>query len=124
MRFSSGTTYFPSWYSALRRKRNSLARLLFADTELAILDVWGGVSVLNAENLTMRELVRNTTMRQFNADAFSVSGDQTYVLLESSEKTKMARSQANFLALLLLLDENKAKKGENLITLSGQDRLR
>ncbi|XP_023712953.1 dipeptidyl peptidase 4 isoform X2 [Cryptotermes secundus] len=52
-----------------------------SEVELVYRDVEGGVTLFNAENLTTRILMTNSTFRQLNAVDFRVSSDLRYILL-------------------------------------------
>ncbi|XP_063230556.1 inactive dipeptidyl peptidase 10-like [Bacillus rossius redtenbacheri] len=54
-----------------------------SDVELVFRDAYGGVSILNAENLTTRVLMTNSTFRQLNAVDFKISSDLNFILLIS-----------------------------------------
>ncbi|XP_065353279.1 inactive dipeptidyl peptidase 10-like isoform X2 [Cloeon dipterum] len=56
------------------------------ETEFVFRDIYGGVSVYNADNLSSRVLMTNSTFRQLNAVNFSVSSDLNYVLLIADVK--------------------------------------
>ncbi|XP_059485201.1 inactive dipeptidyl peptidase 10-like isoform X3 [Neocloeon triangulifer] len=56
------------------------------DAEFVFRDIHGGVSVYNADTLSTRVLMTNSTFRQLNAVNFSVSSDLNYVLLVSDVK--------------------------------------
>ncbi|XP_077283186.1 inactive dipeptidyl peptidase 10 [Arctopsyche grandis] len=67
-----------------------------SDTELVFRDRFGGLAVMNADNLTTRLLMTNSTFRQLNAVNFKVASNLKYVLLISDERkvyryTKLAR---------------------------------
>ncbi|XP_049940274.1 inactive dipeptidyl peptidase 10-like [Schistocerca serialis cubense] len=57
-----------------------------SDTELVFRDHYGGVSLLNAENLTTRIIMTNSTFRQLNAVDYRISSDLKYVLLIYNRK--------------------------------------
>ncbi|XP_049834245.1 inactive dipeptidyl peptidase 10-like isoform X2 [Schistocerca gregaria] len=57
-----------------------------SETELVFRDQFGGVSLLNAENLTTRVIMTNSTFRQLNAADFLISSDLKYVLLVYNKK--------------------------------------
>ncbi|KDR11620.1 Inactive dipeptidyl peptidase 10, partial [Zootermopsis nevadensis] len=52
-----------------------------SEVDLVYRDVEGGVTLFNAENLTTRVLMTNSTFRQLNALDFRVSSDLNYILL-------------------------------------------
>jgi dipeptidyl aminopeptidase/acylaminoacyl peptidase len=52
-----------------------------SEVNLVYRDVEGGVTLFNAENLTTRVLMTNSTFRQLNAVDFRVSSDLNYILL-------------------------------------------
>ncbi|KAJ1526921.1 hypothetical protein ONE63_008469 [Megalurothrips usitatus] len=52
-----------------------------ADSELVLLDQWGGLSVLDARNLSTTVLISNQTLKRLNPSKIHVSPDHKYVLL-------------------------------------------
>ncbi|GFG28703.1 hypothetical protein Cfor_02278, partial [Coptotermes formosanus] len=49
--------------------------------ELVFRDQWGGISLLNAANLTTRSLMTNQTFKRFNPARFVMSPDHRFILL-------------------------------------------
>ncbi|CAH1164731.1 unnamed protein product [Phaedon cochleariae] len=52
-----------------------------SDNELILKDHWGGISILNAHNLSMRTLMSNHTYLRLNPSRYQLSPDQRYLLL-------------------------------------------
>ncbi|XP_072379446.1 inactive dipeptidyl peptidase 10 isoform X2 [Diabrotica undecimpunctata] len=52
-----------------------------SDDELIFRDQWGGISILNAFNLTVRTIMSNQTFLRLNPSRFQLSPDQKYLLL-------------------------------------------
>nr|XP_022912689.1 inactive dipeptidyl peptidase 10-like [Onthophagus taurus] len=52
-----------------------------SDTEFVYRDIFGGISIYNAENLTTSTFLTNTTFRQYNVVDFRTSRDLKFVLL-------------------------------------------
>ncbi|XP_063905183.1 inactive dipeptidyl peptidase 10 isoform X2 [Zophobas morio] len=52
-----------------------------SDSELVYKDQWGGISVMQASNLSVRTLMSNQTFLRLNPARFSLSPDQRYLLL-------------------------------------------
>ncbi|XP_055685004.1 inactive dipeptidyl peptidase 10 isoform X2 [Lutzomyia longipalpis] len=56
-----------------------------SDTELVYRDISGGLSILDVDGLSVRQLMTNSSFRQLDAKKFLVSPDLKYVLLLSDE---------------------------------------
>nr|CAD7459828.1 unnamed protein product [Timema tahoe] len=71
----------------LRRRRVSEARYRphghtnSAGEELVFRDQWGGISMLNAANLTTKSLMTNQTFKRLNPARFAMSPDHRFILL-------------------------------------------
>ncbi|XP_063218410.1 dipeptidyl aminopeptidase-like protein 6 [Bacillus rossius redtenbacheri] len=52
--------------------------------ELVFRDQWGGISLLNAANMTTRSLMTNQTFKRLNPARFSMSRDHRFILLALS----------------------------------------
>ncbi|XP_046386963.1 inactive dipeptidyl peptidase 10-like isoform X2 [Ischnura elegans] len=78
-----------------------------SDVELVYRDIHGGLTLFNAENLTTKVLMSNSTFRQLNAVDFSVSSDLQYVLLISDVRKVFRYSFEAKYTIYELATENK-----------------
>ncbi|KAL0277472.1 UNVERIFIED_CONTAM: hypothetical protein PYX00_004738 [Menopon gallinae] len=74
-----------------------------SDHELVFRDQWGGISIMNADDLSVRSILTNHTFSQYNPARFILSPDQKYLLLACNTKKLFRYS---FLAQYYIYDIN------------------